>query len=112
MADITDAQVVRWSNERTRTLADAMAALYAAVVAYNADWAAQGISARITAAGASNNVGDGSAVDGRSIITGTNLQNFKAAITQLQTSFETNVTGVGAPITTLQNQIQVNGTPR
>jgi len=112
MPNITDVQVVKFSNERARTLADKMTALYADLVAYANDYAAQGIAAKIAAAGAANNVGDGADVDGRPIITGTSLVNFKAATLQLQTSYETNVSGVGSPITTVQNGIQVNGSPR
>ena len=112
MPNITDVQVVKFSNERARTLADAMTALYAKLVAYQADWSAQSMSAKITAAGASNNVGDGADMDGRTIITGISLVNFKAAIDALKTAYDTNVTGVGAPVTTIQNGIQVNGSPR
>ena len=109
MADITDVQVITWSNTKARQSADQMSLLYKSLMEYQNTYAAQGIAARITAAGASGNVLDGAAQDGRSICTGTNLINLKAAIDQLKTSFDTNVAGVGAPVTTIVNTIKVNG---
>jgi hypothetical protein len=79
------------------------------LVAYQNDYAAQGIAAKIVAAGASDTLSDGAQSDGRSLCTGTNLQNLMAAINQLKTSFDTNVTGVGLPVTTIVNTIKVNG---
>lgn len=112
MPNITDVQVVKWANERARTLADQMTALYAHLVAYQADYAAQGIAAKIVAAGASNPVGDGAETDGRPVITGTMLTNFKAAVDQLKTAYDAAVTGVGSSVAVIQNGIQVNGSPR
>jgi hypothetical protein len=112
MADIRDVQVVKWANERSRTIADKGAALYAALVAYQNEYAAQGIAAKIVSAGASGTVADGSDVDGRPRITGTTLVNFKAVVDQMKTAFDATVAGVGSPATTTINQIQVNGSPR
>jgi hypothetical protein len=112
MADIIDPQVIKWANDRARSAANQMTNLYAVLVAYQADYAAQGIAAKIVAAGTANNIADGATADGRSIIIGTSLANLKAAIDQLVTSFNTNVAGVGSPITTIQNAIQVSGSPR
>lgn len=112
MADITSPQIISFDNTRVRVLADQMTALYAKLVAFQNDYAAFGMAALIAAAGAANNVGDGYAVDGRIPVTGTQILNFKAAIDQLVTSYGTNVAGVGAPITTIQNAIQVNGSVR
>jgi hypothetical protein len=112
VADITDAQIVAWSNTRSRVLANKMADLYAVAVAYQNDWAAQGLAARITAAGAANNIGDNYQLDGKPIITGTALVNFKAAIDQVKANFDTLVSGVGSPVTTIVNGIQTDGSPR
>jgi hypothetical protein len=112
MADIADVQVVHWANERSRTLADKLAAAYAALVAYQADYAAQAIAAKITAAGTTGQVIDGAAQDGRPRITGTTLVNFKAVVDQLKAAFDATVSGVGTPATTTINQIQVSGSPR
>ena len=113
MADITDVQVVRFANERTRVLADKLEALYFELSAYRSDYAGQGISAKITAAGASGTIADGSDVDGRQRITGVSIQNLAAGLTQLQTAWDTTlVAGVGATLKSMLDTVQVNGTPR
>jgi hypothetical protein len=113
MADITDPQVVSFANQRARTIADKIVALQYALTAYQADYAAQGISAKITAAGTTGNVADGAANDGRSIITGTQVINQKAAVDALITAIGTTlVSGVGASALAINNGIQVNGSPR
>ena len=112
MATINDAQVIRWANERSRSIADRLAELSAAMSAYQSDYAAQGIAAKIVAAGASNLVADGSDVDGRPQISGTQIVNLKAAIDAIVNAMATNVAGVGSPTTTIVAAIQVNGTPR
>jgi hypothetical protein len=117
MADITNQQIVVWSNTRARTLADRLAALYPVIQAYVTDYAAQGIGALIIAAGSSNNVSDsvgGPGADGRSIVTGTTIgPNFLACVNALKTVLDTTaVVGVGTPVNNTVNQIQVNGTPR
>ena len=113
MADITDPQIVAWDNQRTRTLADKLTAFIAAAQAYQADYAAYGIAAKILAAGGTNNIADGYATDGRQAITGNQVINFKAAIDQLVTNATTvAVTGVGATPAAVAQAIQVNGTPR
>jgi hypothetical protein len=115
MADITNVQVVRFSNERARTMADAIVSLSAKVDAWLADWTAQAISAAITAdsAGASANVADGSETDGRQRVTGTELTNFRAALIQVQTALTTTlVSGVGATVKAIADGIQVNGSAR
>jgi len=109
---LTDVQVVRWANERSRTIADKMAALYYALVAYQNDYAAEGIAAKIVAAGAGETVADGSDTDGRPRITGTTLQNFNAVVAQMKTAFDATVAGVGSAATVTINQIQINGSPR
>jgi hypothetical protein len=109
----TDAQVVKWANERARVLADQVERLRYAVVAYQADYLAQAIAAKITAAGASEVIVDGSATDGRSIITGTSLTNLKAAVDKMVTNLTVDlVSGVGTTVAAIADGIEVNGTPR
>ena len=112
MANITDTQIIKFSNERARTISDKLIALYYDLVAFQADYSSNGISAKITASGTANNIGDGSDVDGRSLITGTSLVNLKAAVAAIQTAMESAVAGVGSPTTTIAGGIQVGGSPR
>lgn len=113
MADIVSPQVVKFSNERGRTMADEIVALSGRVDAWLADWSAQSMSALITAEGASNNVADGSDVDGRQRVTGTELVNLRAALLQVQTALTTTlVSGVGATVKAIADGIQVNGSAR
>jgi hypothetical protein len=113
MADISNPQVVTWANERARTIADQMTALLDRLLAYQADYTAQGIAALIIAAGSANNIGDSAVSDGRQIITGNSVLNLKAAIDQLVTAWNvTAVPGVGATVSAVQNGIQVKGSSR
>jgi hypothetical protein len=111
MANIENAQVIAWSNNRARTLADKLTAAYYAAKAYQTDYAAGGIAAAMAAADNADVVLDGSAQDGRTPVTKLKIINFLAAINQIVTSWETNVSGVGSPVTTIENGIQVNGSP-
>jgi hypothetical protein len=113
VADISDVHVVKWANERSRVIADQMTSLLTKLKAYQADYAAQGIAALITAAGGANLVGDGSDLDGRPRISGNQIVNLKAAVDQLITAWTvTQVAGVGATVEAVENQIQVNGSAR
>jgi hypothetical protein len=123
MANITDPQIIKWSNDRTRTMADKLAALYYSASAFLSDYTNQAIAVKITAAGASNNVGDGAGPitlpdgtstlgDGRPILTGTSLINFRAAVIALKTSLETAVPGVGTTIADIASTDQSQGSPR
>lgn len=110
MAASSNAQLNSWADTRVRPLADQITKLRYAIDAFLTDYAAQGISALITADGAANLEG---AQDSRIPITGTQVVNFKAACLQLQVATETtNVTGVGSPPSTICDAIQVNGSPR
>ncbi len=113
MADITDVQVVAFSNQRARTVADKLAALLPVLTAWQADYAAIGILAKINAAGGANYIADGSDVDGRIRVTGTGILNLKAAIDQIVTAMNvTTVSGVGTTASACVNAVQVNGPPR
>lgn len=76
MADITNPQAVRFANEVIRPLADAYAQLYFRTQAVAAEWAAQNIGALIP--NTPDVVVDGSALDGRPQITGTDVNLFAA----------------------------------
>jgi hypothetical protein len=113
MPDIADPQVVTFSNQRVRVIADKVVALQYALLAYQADYAAQGIANKVVAAGTTGTIADGAATDGRPIITGTSILNQKAAVDALVTAIGTTlVAGVGSTALTINNGIQVNGSPR
>lgn len=115
MANITDNRVITWSDQRARTIADSLVQLYNKLLAYQTDWAAQGINALIVAGGNTNLIGDSSvtATDGRQQVTGLTEQNLIACINQIVVAMgTTNVAGVGTPPTTTLNLIQVNGSSR
>jgi hypothetical protein len=113
MADNNNPQVILFANERARTIADLLVSTSAKVDAWIADYNAGGIGTLITAAGASENIADGSEVDGRQRITGTKVINLRAALLQLQTALTTTaVSGVGATPKAIADGIQVNGSAR
>ncbi len=111
MADITNPQVVKWSNERARTISDSLALLYAKIVAYQNDYSAQGIATAMNSAAAVDIVLDGSANDGRAPVTKNQLVVLNNCITQIKTALDTTTVSGYAP-TVWINQIQVNGSPR
>lgn len=80
MPDNSNPQVVAFSNTEIRPMADKMYGAYykakSVVQNYNTD----GIGALISAAGASNLIGDGSDVDGRTRISGDDIINFITAL--------------------------------
>jgi hypothetical protein len=110
---IVNPQVVRFSNEKVRTIADRFVSAYYALLDTQATYTANGIAALINAEGASGTIEDGSAVDGRSRITGIAVINNNAALTQLKTALDTTlIPGVGTSVMALLNTIQVNGSPK
>ena len=112
MADVTNALLVSWDVNRCRPLANQMTQMLAALQAWQADYAAYGIVAAITAAGSTNNIGDGYEVNGWAPITGTQIENLQAGITQLVTAWNTTlVSGVGATVQSIQQSIQNAGSP-
>lgn len=68
MANITNPQAVRFSNEEVRTIADAHAQLYWAAKSFLGEWTAQNIGALIP--NNANIMVDGSETDGRATIDG------------------------------------------
>ncbi len=109
---ITDPQIVAWANYRARVICDLITRLDYALTAYKTDYVAQGMAARVTAAGPSETIVDGSATDGRTPMIGTTLINLKATVDQLVTQFATAVAGVGQTVSAVSAAIQVNGSPR
>lgn len=75
MADISNPQVVAFSNQRIRPLCDQMYSLYYNAKAVVADYNAGDIGTKIDAGGAGNNIADGSSTDGRTVITGGDIYN-------------------------------------
>jgi hypothetical protein len=103
----TNLQLNAWADTRVRPLCDELRHVYDVLVSYKTDYAAQGISALITADGTA--LFEGSQ-DSRQAITGTQVQNLKACLDQIQTAFDTTlVPGVGSIATATINAIQVNG---
>jgi hypothetical protein len=112
VADITNLVVVNFSDRRVRSVADKLAALHYVIEAWLADYASQGISAALTAGGATNLVAQ-SAGDARVPITGNQIINLRAALLQMQTALDvTAVSGVGASVFSIVNAIQVSGSPQ
>jgi hypothetical protein len=112
MADIVNAQVELFANERVRTLANRLTQAYYALLAYQNDCAAQGIVARINAAGASGAIADGAAASGLPILSGTQVINLNAGLSQLRTAWDTTaVAGVGTSVKAIMDAFQHNGSP-
>lgn len=88
MPDITNPQAVRFCNETVRPLADAYASLYFAAKRAGAEWTAQGVDALIP--NTTDLIADGSAVDGRTPITGANVRGLVTQIAALITDLEAN----------------------
>lgn len=73
--EITDAQVIKFANERVRVFADLMAKSRAMAVSIVEDYNAQNIGSKINNAGAGLLISDGSEKDGRPRITGGQIYN-------------------------------------
>lgn len=80
--EITDAQVIRFSNERVRTIADSLYSTYFRCKSIIDDYNAADIGTKINDGGAGNLVADGSDIDGRTRITGGDIYNLVTAIQQ------------------------------
>lgn len=113
MADITNAQVVRFSNERCRTLADTFVHSYYALLSFQSDYSALGIAALLASSSGTDVVVDGSLTDGRIPVTKNSIVNMSATIAQIKTALDTTlVPGVGVSAMAVLNTIQVNGSVR
>jgi len=76
MAEITDPQVIAFSNQELRPVADALFQAYYRAKELNQNYVAGNIGSLINTAGAGNLLHDGSEVDGRTRITGGDIYNF------------------------------------
>lgn len=82
MAETTDAQVIKFANERIRTTASKLRDVYWESKRVLEEYNNTGINAKVTAAGSTQVLSDGSQIDGRSRITGDDLFNFVTALQQ------------------------------
>ena len=88
MADITNPQVIKFSNEVIRPLADAYSQLYFRTKAIAAEWTAQNMGALIP--NDTSSLVDGSATDGRPPITGAMVNTLAAIAVTLIDDLELN----------------------
>lgn len=105
MADITNAEAVRFCNEKVRPLADVATRYYYASKALVNEWNATDMTSKIP--NTADVVMDGSAVDGRSPITGANVVGLKNAVAAFVADLEANN---NAKLNVLL-RIEVNGSP-
>ena len=103
---ITNPEAVRFCNENVRTLADIATRYYYAARAFQNEWVAAGMASKIPNDGGETVV-DGSATDGRTPITGQNVNQLQSHINDMLGDLE-------ASSNTKLNillQIEVNGSP-
>lgn len=86
MADITDPEAVRFSNEKARTAADILAQAYYQVKQVQDEWFATGMSSLIP--NTADLIVDGSATDGRHPVTGADVTNIITRCGELVTDYE------------------------
>ena len=87
MADITNAQAVKFANEEIRTAANDLAQLYYRCKRVYQEWTALSMSSLLTNS-ADNTVIDGSATDGRPVITGADANNIINRVSEIITLME------------------------
>ncbi len=104
MADITDAQAVRFCNEQARIVADQLIQVYNNATAILAEWTAKGGTNLVP--NTADMVIDGAATDGRPLVTGININNVINRLTELVADYEADN---GAKLNTLL-QVAVNTT--
>jgi hypothetical protein len=88
MAEITNPEAVRFSNEIVRTNADKAARYYYAAKAMLNEWAATDMGTKIP--NTSDLIVDGSATDGRGPITGANANGLKTHLETMVADLEAN----------------------
>lgn len=86
MANIVDPNAIAFSNATIRVLADKYMQLYGLAKAASADWTAKGMSALFT--NDTSAVIDGAATDGRTQITGADVQVLFSHVSTLITDLE------------------------
>ncbi len=105
MADITNPEIVKFSNEKGRILADAAGCLYQTAKRFQQEWTV--LIANVTAVpNTADQIADGSqgtlatSADGRKPLTGSQLNGLKALADAMVTWYET-----GAPTRIAQLQL-------
>lgn len=88
MAEISNPQVVAFSNQELRPLADLLFKAYYKALELDQNYVANNIGTLIDAGGASNLLNDGSLTDGRTRISGGDIYNFVTLISDLITFLE------------------------
>lgn len=88
MAVITDPTAIRFTNEKVRVMADAMAQAYFTAKSLVAEWNAVGMSSKIT--NTADLISDGSATDGRNPLTGAAATSVITRAQELITDYEAN----------------------
>ena len=86
MADITDPEAVKFSNEKIRTLADKLAQTFYQLTRLRDEWVANGLGAKFP--NDTSPVIDGSATDGRHPITGADVNAIASRATEFLTDYE------------------------
>lgn len=85
---ITDPEAVRFSNEKARTLADASLRYYWKSKGFSDEWIAKNMGAKIT--DTADVIEDGSDVDGRTTITGANVNGLLGHVDAMVADLEAN----------------------
>ena len=88
MTDITDPQAVKFSNEELRKFADLLAGAYQQAKVIQIKWIAEGMGAKLP--NAADEIQDGSAKDGRTVVYGSTANALKSVADQLVTLLEEN----------------------
>jgi len=86
MADITDAQAIRFANEQVRPLAEKMRALKAEIDAALVDWNG-GINTTVGSSG-DDTLADGREAEGISRLTAADISNLVTQLTAYQTQLD------------------------
>jgi len=89
MADITNAQAIKFANEQIRPAANDLAQLYYRAQRVVDQWHALGMSSLIPNS-ADDTVIDGAATDGRPIIAGADATNMITRLQEVVTDYEAN----------------------
>ena len=105
MADITNPEAVRFSNEKVRILADALESAYRTSKAALTEWYANNMGELFPAA---DTVVDGSATDGRHPLTGNDVANVINRAAEMVADYEASS---NAKLNTVL-AVSVNGAPQ
>ena len=97
----TDPQVIAFANTRVRPMADRMFSLYLESQAFLAEYTAGDIGTQIDTAGAGEILVDGSAVDGRTEITGGDIYNLVGAVQEFIDFVENGAVTTADRVTTI-----------